>query len=998
MNHQGRPPERGHGGRALPTATSAVPGKATRVNQLPQPETAVAQRKAAGGAPATPDVAGTTAAVQAGPPKPAVELDSGAVVQHPGAPAGATSGGGKAGGAPLPDKVRSVMEATLGMDLSEVRAREGSEATALGALAYTQGNLITFAPGQYRPDSPAGQVLIGHELAHVVQQAEGRVPAPQTRGAAVNTDQSLEREADDAAARAARGEASEPRRAVDAGRRDTIQRQDDGELKVPFAIHFDKPISGEQFEQIADLQIHGVSPGPGRWMNVKPHYEPVDSPVHVWVAASLVKRSRSEQNAGMGFGVDKDGSLEGANERAEQLADMPGGGEKAALLAEIDRRYWEITGIPPGQKIRGSEEQGKIAIWNQVRDEVLASRAFITKLPQKVQYVMHQAKDGVAIVPRDYATVVRIAQKILALSNADLENYLRGAERTDDLKTLEAAIDRFTAAKTRAAETLRDVRDKSTGGDPDGDVDSEAAKLDKTTMFYLGLAERLQLIRQIADGTLVGDEDEETLIRLLATTPQGDQPAMIQGLKSDGGSLLKKLESVIDGAESKEYYAVLRTLVFGAMKPEDAQAKMFGAKEFPWADPGLIKAIYHVRFYYETVEYTEEGKLRVVYWVNLGPMGMKTTEQVLDPDEIICVRFFMDEDFANAKEGENLYMPAANLLAFKHEQFSREVSLVVDVGLLAAGGVGLAAKGTRLAKAIAVLDTTLAAASLAINSFRSDIAASDGGKTFLRAWDTVNTLIAVYGLARVVVKLPETFKNLRQAYTTFRAGADKIDPVNLKQLETEAEALFGKADAAAFENEVAGLRTKYTEKQMAALEKEIDAAGGITDPGQRTQALQDIESQAEAQKKNTELIERLKKDNPNKSTKEIADLAADELMVPNVPFGYTATEFKRAQTVIKDALAREGFTNVEGFATGSRVTGTTLNPKKAGAFGQAIEDFKSRDLDTTLITDRPMSTSQQNRIKAAFKSEFGHDLGIRNIVDRRQLDHIPMYGKIGLEL
>lgn len=401
---------------------------------------------------------------------------------------------------------------------------------------------------------------------------------------------------------------------------------------------------------------------------------------------------------------------------------------------------------------------------------------------------------------------------------------------------------------------------------------------------------------------------------------------------------------------------------------------------------------------YETVEYTEEGKIRVAYWVNRGPFGLKTTEQILDPDEIICVQFLMDEDFANAKEGENLYMPAANLLSFKHEQFSREMSLVADIGLLAAGGAGLAAKGTRLARAIALLDTTLAVATITINSFRSDIAATEGGKTFLRAWDTVNTLIAIYGLARVVVKLPETFKNLRQAYASFRAGADKIDPAHLKQIESETEALLGKADTAAFENEAASLRKKYSDKELAGLEKQIEAAGGIKDPKQRGQALQDIDSQAEAQKSNAELIERLKKENPDKSSKEIAELAKGDLKVPNVPFGFNAEDFKRAQTTIKDALAKEGFTNVKGFATGSRVTGATMNPAKASKFGKAIENFDGRDLDITLITDKPLSNAQTKRIQQAFKDAFGQDLGIRNIVDQRQLDYIPVYGKIELEL
>ena len=36
-----------------------------------------------------------------------------------------------------------------------------------------------------------------------------------------------------------------------------------------------------------------------------------------------------------------------------------------------------------------------------------------------------------------------------------------------------------------------------------------------------------------------------------------------------------------------------------------------------------------------------------------------------------------------------------------------------------------------------------------------------GAGPCLRAWDTVNTLIAAYGLARIVLSLPSAFKNLR---------------------------------------------------------------------------------------------------------------------------------------------------------------------------------------------------------------------------------------------
>jgi len=114
---------------------------------------------------------------------------------------------GPGGGAPLPDEVRCKMQGAFGADLSAVRVHEGAHVAALGALAYTQGTDVHFAPGRYRPESPAGQELLGHELTHVVQQSQGRVAATrQAKGVGINDDASLEREADELGARAARGE------------------------------------------------------------------------------------------------------------------------------------------------------------------------------------------------------------------------------------------------------------------------------------------------------------------------------------------------------------------------------------------------------------------------------------------------------------------------------------------------------------------------------------------------------------------------------------------------------------------------------------------------------------------------------------------------------------------------------------------------------------------------------------------------------------------------
>ena len=75
-----------------------------------------------------------------------------------------------------------------GHDFSKVRvhtdATAGQSAQALNALAYTVGNDISFAPGNYQPETQPGRTLLAHELAHVLQKAQGNDNADTPRRAA----------------------------------------------------------------------------------------------------------------------------------------------------------------------------------------------------------------------------------------------------------------------------------------------------------------------------------------------------------------------------------------------------------------------------------------------------------------------------------------------------------------------------------------------------------------------------------------------------------------------------------------------------------------------------------------------------------------------------------------------------------------------------------------------------------------------------------------------
>ncbi len=99
------------------------------------------------------------------------------------------------------------MESSFNTNFSNINIKKDSkQATDVGALAFTQGNNVHFAPGQFKPQTKKGQELIGHEFAHVVQQREGKVKANKQIGKfPINDNKDLEKQADEQGKKAADG-------------------------------------------------------------------------------------------------------------------------------------------------------------------------------------------------------------------------------------------------------------------------------------------------------------------------------------------------------------------------------------------------------------------------------------------------------------------------------------------------------------------------------------------------------------------------------------------------------------------------------------------------------------------------------------------------------------------------------------------------------------------------------------------------------------------------
>lgn len=83
--------------------------------------------------------------------------------------------GARGSGRPLPGPLLERMEGAFGAGFGHVRIHDDSRSAQLNrsvsAKAFTTGNDIFFGEGTFAPHSPAGEQVLAHELAHVVQDA-----------------------------------------------------------------------------------------------------------------------------------------------------------------------------------------------------------------------------------------------------------------------------------------------------------------------------------------------------------------------------------------------------------------------------------------------------------------------------------------------------------------------------------------------------------------------------------------------------------------------------------------------------------------------------------------------------------------------------------------------------------------------------------------------------------------------------------------------------------
>jgi hypothetical protein len=172
---------------------------------------------------------------------------------------------------------------------------------------------------------------------------------------------------------------------------------------------------------------------------------------------------------------------------------------------------------------------------------------------------------------------------------------------------------------------------------------------------------------------------------------------------------------------------------------------------------------------------------------NMFALGVEGAE--FDPDDIVGL-YLYDEG------GKVVYVPALHLLQLGNQEDTKALTMVgeaVFTGLtMGVGGEVVAgtkaARGVWAARGVAAIKwadrgaTAIGALSVLINDHRGLILKHFGshGEAFLSAWQKIETVVAIYGIARGAVVLGETAIQLRGTYKNWQAMR-----ANLRNLSDE---------------------------------------------------------------------------------------------------------------------------------------------------------------------------------------------------------------------
>lgn len=351
---------------------------------------------------------------------------------------------------------------------------------------------------------------------------------------------------------------------------------------------------------------------------------------------------------------------------------------------------------------------------------------------------------------------------------------------------------------------------------------------DENAKKYLSADNRFDLLKCVLHGP-VTNKEENLIIRVLQTAPAEQSKSLLNLFTEDQTGVLKNIQNGFQLGNYREIYRLLTKIYYEGSDPIlvknqiDEIKKLYSEKikngtqkidysELPsiksvvWLNRGFLERLVEfdlnsIHFLNDEATFNDKGEVSFeTEWSNLLMSSGNAKYTNIKPFSILSFELASDEPNLSAKKGDILYAPAFMVPFLVNEKFNKEAADAINVAVIigTAGSGTLAVGGTK--SAWAAFDIAVSSAALTVDSYRSQIEATEYGKTILKGWDVFNKAFLGY----MALKLSfatfkgsiSTFKNSWHTYKTSDGFVNfkSLNPSAASRLETEIESLLKKAE------------------------------------------------------------------------------------------------------------------------------------------------------------------------------------------------------------
>ncbi|MFK7033396.1 hypothetical protein V3Q90_15545, partial [Flavobacterium oreochromis] len=361
--------------------------------------------------------------------------------------------------------------------------------------------------------------------------------------------------------------------------------------------------------------------------------------------------------------------------------------------------------------------------------------------------------------------------------------------------------------------------------------------------------DRYKIIKCLLSGTVVDNDNENTIIKIIDTTPKEQASQLLKYIGDDSTGLLKHIQNDFQLGNYTEVYVKLMKLFYEGSDPNIINNEIRrienlynsitqnGTKKISfsdlskvntiiWLNKGVLERLSEFDLNYfaykdEETKISDNGEISFeIEWTTFMLSHGSVKYENLKPFAILKTILENDEAILNAKKGDVIYLPAFFMSYLVHEKFKREAVDAVNVGIiLGTLGSGALAQGGATS-AWATFDVAYAATALTVDSFRNQICSTSEGKVFLEGWETFNKAFVLYAALKLSVATFEgtvnTFKNVWNTYKNSKGFINfkQLNPAAAVRLEEEITVLFNEATTSVnsgktlqvFENTAGGIK------------------------------------------------------------------------------------------------------------------------------------------------------------------------------------------------